>query len=90
MGRNVKRIVGLFDEKHLNRIRETVKFHGGKFSIEKVVSISGKALVERCHLKEIDYCNIDVEGGELDVLRSILTTFVSALFLLKMIMAIHL
>jgi len=64
-------LVDMFDERHLQRIDNTIEEHGGSKEIVEIPSLPLKMIFEQCGLKEIDYCNIDVEGGEMTVLKSI-------------------
>ncbi len=60
-----------FDENHLNRIAECVR----KYKVQErniLVPIRPlRNILAENDLYEFDYCNIDVEGGELSVLKSI-------------------
>ena len=57
--------------KHLERIDETIKDYGGKKEIVDIEALPLSDIFENYGLKSIDYCNIDVEGGEISVLNSI-------------------
>jgi FkbM family methyltransferase len=64
-------LIDMYDEKHLERINETIRNHGGNKEILNVPALPLKNILEEFDFKTIDYCNIDVEGGELSVLKSI-------------------
>lgn len=57
-----------YDPRHLERIEREVKNYGGKKEIIKVKGIKFSELIKE---KNIDYISIDVEGSELNILRSI-------------------
>uniref|UniRef100_A0A6C0KR00 Methyltransferase FkbM domain-containing protein n=1 Tax=viral metagenome TaxID=1070528 RepID=A0A6C0KR00_9ZZZZ len=61
-------ILDAFDERHTKRIEQEIKDHGGETRVIKVKSIPFSKLIDR---KNIDYLSIDVEGAEMNVLRSI-------------------
>ena len=64
-------LVDQYDQRHLERIAREVEFHGGswrdvdvrKFRLNELLGIHG--------LQTVNYLNIDVEGAELEILRSI-------------------
>jgi len=60
-----------FDENHINRIDQLIKTHGGKKELIEVPVLPFKIIAEKHNIEIVEYCNIDVEGGELNVLRSI-------------------
>lgn len=64
-------ILDKFNEGHLARIDDTIKEHGGSKQVIQVEALPISDLLENYGVKTVDYCNIDVEGGEMSVLRSI-------------------
>lgn len=64
-------ILEFFDEKHIERIDQTLKRHGGEKEIIEVPALPLQHIIEQHGIQSIDYCNIDVEGGELQILKSI-------------------
>lgn len=70
-GEMLSGLVDFFDEKHLDRIDKTIKEHGGRKIIIDISGFPVKDILEKESITSIDYCNIDVEGGEMSVLNSI-------------------
>lgn len=64
-------LMDMFDQKHLLRIDQGIKEHGGSKEILDVPVLPLKNIFETYIITTIDYCNIDVEGGEMSVLKSI-------------------
>lgn len=59
-----------YHQKHKSRIKENIKSKGGNKSIIKVKSVTLNELIESNQLKNIDYCSIDTEGSEYEVLSN--------------------
>lgn len=70
-GEMLSGITKFFDEKHLHRIDSIINEHGGNKQLIEVASFSVSSILQNQSIIEIDYCNIDVEGGEMSVLKSI-------------------
>jgi FkbM family methyltransferase len=70
-GKGLSGIVDKYDEKHLKRINEETKGHKSKKNFYKVKTIPLQKLFDIHGLDYIDYCSIDVEGAEFQVLNSI-------------------
>lgn len=70
-GQMLSGLLHFLDPKHLQRIDESIKQHGGSKTVIDLPSVPVKAILEDHDISKIDYCNIDVEGGELSVLKSI-------------------
>lgn len=70
-GEMLSGIVSLFDERSLQRIDQTIETHGGSKKIIEIAAFPLKELLKNHNVNYIDYCNIDVEGGEMSVLSSI-------------------
>jgi FkbM family methyltransferase len=64
-------IVETFDQKHRDRIERELKQHGGCSHIIEVKSYKVSTLLNTIKQHTIDYCSIDTEGSELQVLLSI-------------------
>ena len=65
-------LVSKYDERHLDRIDHDFEMYKGKG--REVIKVScynvNKLLLEN-NIKHVDYCSIDTEGGELDIVKSI-------------------
>jgi FkbM family methyltransferase len=64
-------IVDQYDPRHSDRVRREIAQHGGASKEILVECHSINALLERHGLYRIDYMSLDIEGGELDLLRSL-------------------
>ncbi len=60
-----------YDQQHLKRIDYELKELGGKMEIIKVPCCRLPDLLEKFQIFHVDYLSIDVEGGELEILKSI-------------------
>jgi len=60
-----------YDSRHLKRIEDEIKKHGGVLTETTVNCFNLNNLLKKYNIKKIDYCSIDIEGGELDVLKTI-------------------
>jgi FkbM family methyltransferase len=71
-GKGLSGIISKYDEKHKKRIDEEVKnpLNGG-FDVVKVKTELLTNLLNKHNIKNIDFCSIDVEGGEYDILKTI-------------------
>ena len=70
-GEMLSGLINFFDENHYNRIETIIKEHGGSKTIIDIPSMPLKDIFAQHSITEIDYCNIDVEGGEMAVLNSL-------------------
>lgn len=70
-GEMLSGLISFFDQNHDKRIDEIIKEHGGNKAMIDVPSMPMKEILEQQSLTEVDYFNIDVEGGEMSVLNSI-------------------
>jgi FkbM family methyltransferase len=64
-------LIDMFDEKHLSRINDEIEKYGGEKKTLDVDVLPLKNILDKYGFSVIDYCNIDVEGGEISVLKSI-------------------
>lgn len=60
-----------YNEAHMNRIKDEVSYHGGRVTTIKVPVKKLQTIIEENNLFEIDFCSIDTEGSELEILESI-------------------
>lgn len=60
-----------YDPKHINKVR-SLKISGVSGEKEiPVKTMTFKTLCDKYNVKHIDYCSIDTEGGELDIMKSL-------------------
>jgi FkbM family methyltransferase len=64
-------LIEMFNQKHMDRIEQTIFDYGGSKEIIEIQASPLKDILEEYDVTVIDYCNIDVEGGEMSVLNSI-------------------
>lgn len=64
-------IVDTYNEKHLQRIDRELKDRGGDFEDIEVPALTFSDLLDKYHVKQVDFLSIDIEGGELDVISNI-------------------
>ncbi|QCR22170.1 FkbM family methyltransferase [Pontibacter sp. SGAir0037] len=64
-------ILDFFDKGHIQRIDRTIEEHGGSKELIEIPSLPLQNILNEYNINEVDYCSIDVEGGELKVLDSI-------------------
>lgn len=64
-------VLDTYDERHIERIEETIKKHGGSKSIKKIPARTLNDICNENKVEVIDFLSIDTEGGELDILKSI-------------------
>lgn len=60
-----------YDERHLERIKKVIGEKGILKNIVEIECNNLNNLVEKYGIKHVDFCSIDTEGGELDILKSI-------------------
>lgn len=68
-GEMLSGIIDTYNVKHIKRIDECIKTHGGSKSIVKIPARTISGILANSN--KIDYCNIDVEGSELNILKTI-------------------
>jgi FkbM family methyltransferase len=64
-------LLNFLDPQHLQRIDDSIRQFGGSKTIIDLPSFRVETILEEHKITEVDYCNIDVEGGEMSVLKSI-------------------
>lgn len=64
-------LVDNYDPRHLQRIHHEVQERGGKTQEIEVTCFRINDLLENYQFYHIDYVSLDIEGGELEVLKSI-------------------
>lgn len=64
-------LIDFFDKKHVKRIDQAIAEYGGSKTEVNVEGIPISDILETHSVESIDYCSIDVEGGEIAVLNSI-------------------
>jgi FkbM family methyltransferase len=60
-----------YDPKHLERINNELSYYGGTSTVVKVQSRTLTSILDEHKITAVDYLSIDVEGGELSVLKSL-------------------
>ena len=70
-GKGLSGIVNNYDQRHISRIEIETKDKDSKKQIVKVKTVPLSKVFEKHNIKKIDYCSIDVEGSEFDVIKSI-------------------
>jgi FkbM family methyltransferase len=71
-GEGLSGIVEKYNKKHRDRIQREIKNPNNLgFELVEVETISFNDLLEKHDIVNVDLCSIDIEGGELDVLKSI-------------------
>lgn len=63
-------LVSKYDEKHIYRIDRDLKAYGGSKETIKIPCLTLNSIIKNNNLTHIDYCSIDTEGGELDILET--------------------
>jgi hypothetical protein len=64
-------LIDCFDSNHQIHIDKIISEHGGSKELIQIPTSQVKTILKENGIKEVDYCNIDVEGGEISVLKSI-------------------
>lgn len=60
-----------YDEKHLERIDKDIREHGGSREIIEVPGYNLNELLKSNGIAHVDYCSIDTEGNEMEILKTI-------------------
>lgn len=69
-GEMLSGIVTNFNEKHLDRINETIATKGGNTTVETVQSFRIGDIIDTYNIQHISLLSIDTEGSELDILKT--------------------
>jgi FkbM family methyltransferase len=69
-GEMLSGIISSYDEQHIARIEESIKMYGGQKEIITVKSVNVSNL-DVLQNKKIDFCSIDTEGNEINILKTI-------------------
>lgn len=64
-------IVDFMDEVHCKRIEKRIKEWGGSYEDIRVESREINSILDKYSITQIDYCSIDTEGAELQIIQSI-------------------
>ncbi len=64
-------IANTYDSRHCSRIDKEIVERGGDKKYIKVKAYNLNNLLDERNIKTVDFCSIDVEGGEWDVLQTI-------------------
>lgn len=59
-----------YDECHLERINRELKEYGGVKEVLEVPCFKLSRILQEYQIDKVDYCSIDTEGGEIEVLES--------------------
>lgn len=60
-----------YDKKHVDRIEREINSQGGKINKSYVLTKKLQDIFDECGIKEVDFCSIDTEGSELNIIQSI-------------------
>src|SRR5258708_1238402 len=60
-----------YDERHLQRLYQTIQEHGGEVKEIEVQCYNINQILKKHSIQEIDFISLDTEGGELEILKSI-------------------
>lgn len=64
-------IYEFYDPRHLLRIQQEIQKHGGSYQLLPIESSPLSEILDRHALYSIDFISLDIEGGELNILKSI-------------------
>ena len=59
------------DSRHQGRTLSEISQHGGQMEEIEIKTYSFDEVFQKLDVKKIDYLSLDIEGGELEVLKSI-------------------
>jgi len=60
-----------YDERHLQRVADTVQLHGGSIKEVEVQCYDINKILEKYGYHSIDFISVDTEGNELEILKAI-------------------
>lgn len=64
-------IVDSFNYEHLNRLKNEVQKYGGELEIIEIKVEVINSILEKLGLYDVDFCSIDTEGSEFEILNSL-------------------
>jgi FkbM family methyltransferase len=70
-GNYLSGITSSFHHKHLKRIQNEVSEYGGVIKETKVPVRRVQSILDQYNIKKIDFCSIDTEGSEFEIVKSI-------------------
>lgn len=71
-GKALSGIVDKYNSSHMNRIQNELKNPNNKgYSIVNVKTTTLNNLLEKHNVTDIDFCTVDTEGGEYDIIKNI-------------------
>ena len=70
-GKGLSGIIDNYDERHISRIQIETQNTQSQKRIVKVKTLPLSSIFEKYKISEVDYCSIDVEGSEYEVIKSI-------------------
>jgi FkbM family methyltransferase len=74
-------IVESFHSDHFKRLETSIQQHGGKLEIIEINAYPLNQVLADNHLYKIDFCSIDTEGSEYEILKALdFTTYSFSLF----------
>jgi FkbM family methyltransferase len=62
-------ILTKYDERHILRVKKELELYGGETQLVEINSITIEKILADYSITKIDYCSIDTEGGELEILQ---------------------
>ena len=60
-----------YDDRHIGRIRGEIQNYGGEQRIIKMPVFKLQTILDRYNILNIDFCSIDTEGSEFNIVKSI-------------------
>lgn len=64
-------ILDFFDNKHIERINKAISQYGGSYEDISIKCENLSTILDEFNIRKIDYCSIDTEGAELQIVKSI-------------------
>lgn len=64
-------LIDSYDASHIQRIEKEIKQHGGSYRKIKVPCFTLNEILTKANVTEVDYCSIDTEGNESEIIKSI-------------------
>jgi FkbM family methyltransferase len=64
-------IYDFYDPKHIDRINREISMYGGSLNKIQIPSKTLMTICEQYNIFNFDFCSIDVEGGEMSIIKSI-------------------